>query len=180
MTIRVYAGKVPEIANSAYVDESAVVIGDVKIGEDSSIWPMTVVRGDVHSITIGKGTNIQDASVLHVTHDGKFSPGGFPLVVGNNVTVGHRVTLHACTVGDYCLIGMSATIMDGAVLGDRLIIGAGSLVPTGKVLEGGYLYVGSPVKRVRKLNEKEIEFLDYSASHYVKLKNHYKNPERLE
>jgi len=179
MTIRVYAGKVPEIANSAYVDESAVVIGDVKIGEDSSIWPMTVVRGDVHSITIGKGTNIQDASVLHVTHDGKFSPGGFPLVVGNNVTVGHRVTLHACTVGDYCLIGMSATIMDGAVLGDRLIIGAGSLVPTGKVLEGGYLYVGSPVKRVRKLNEKEIEFLDYSASHYVKLKNHHKNSERL-
>jgi carbonic anhydrase/acetyltransferase-like protein (isoleucine patch superfamily) len=179
MTIRIYAGTVPEIANSAYVDESAIVIGDVKIGEDSSIWPMTVVRGDVHSIRIGKCTNIQDACVLHVTHDGKFSPGGFPLVVGDHVTVGHRVTLHACTVGNYCLIGMSATIMDGAVLGDRLIIGAGSLVPTGKVLEGGFLYVGSPVNRIRELNETELEYLEYSASHYVKMKNHHKNPERL-
>lgn len=179
MTIRIFAGKAPKIANSAYADESAVVIGDVTVGEDSSIWPMTVVREDVHSIRIGKCTNIQDASVLHVTHDGKFSPGGFPLVVGDNVTAGHRVTLHACAVGDYCLIGMSATLMDGAVLGDKLIIGAGSLVPAGKVLEGGYLYVGSPVKRVRALKDNELEFLDYSASHYVKLKNQHKNPERL-
>jgi carbonic anhydrase/acetyltransferase-like protein (isoleucine patch superfamily) len=173
MSIRPFAGKTPEIAATAYVDESAVVIGDVKIGEDSSIWPMTVVRGDVHSITIGKGTNIQDASILHVTHDGKFSPGGFPLVVGDYVTVGHRVILHACTVGNYCLIGMAATIMDGAVLGDKLIIGAGSLVPTGKELEGGYLYVGSPVKRVRELNDKELEFLEFSANHYVKLKDQH-------
>ena len=174
MTIRSYAGKTPEIAASAYVDESALVIGDVKIGADSSIWPMTVVRGDVHSITIGRCTNIQDASVLHVTHDGKFSPGGFPLRVGDYVTAGHRVTLHACSVGNYCLIGMSATIMDGAVLEDKIIIGAGSLVPTGKVLEGGYLYVGSPVKRVRELNEKELEFLEYSAAHYVQVKNSYR------
>jgi carbonic anhydrase/acetyltransferase-like protein (isoleucine patch superfamily) len=173
MSIRPFAGKTPEIAATAYVDESAVVIGDVKIGEDSSIWPMTVVRGDVHSITIGKGTNIQDVSILHVTHDGKFSPGGFPLVVGDYVTVGHRVILHACTVGNYCLIGMAATIMDGAVLGDKLIIGAGSLVPTGKELEGGYLYVGSPVKRVRELNDKELEFLEFSANHYVKLKDQH-------
>lgn len=173
MSIRPFAGKTPEIAATAYVDDSAVVIGDVKIGEDSSIWPMTVVRGDVHSITIGKGTNIQDVSILHVTHDGKFSPGGFPLVVGDYVTVGHRVILHACTVGNYCLIGMAATIMDGAVLGDKLIIGAGSLVPTGKELEGGYLYVGSPVKRVRELNDKELEFLEFSANHYVKLKDQH-------
>ena len=179
MTIRTFAGKVPEIASSAYVDESALVIGDVKIGEDSSIWPMTVVRGDVHYIRIGKSTNIQDASVLHVTHDGKFSPGGFPLIVGDYVTAGHRVTLHACTVGNYCLIGMSATIMDGAVLGDRIIIGAGSLVPTGKVLESGYLYVGTPVKQLRELNKKENEFLKYSADHYVKIKNQHKIPERL-
>lgn len=171
MTIRSFAGESPEIADSAYVDESAVVIGNVKIGENSSVWPMSVVRGDVHSIRIGKCTNIQDASVLHVTHDGKFFPGGFSLTVGDYVTVGHRVILHACTVGDYCLIGMSATIMDGAVLEDKLIIGAGSLVPTGKKLEGGYLYVGSPVKRVRELTEKELEFLEYSAVHYVKLKN---------
>lgn len=173
MTIRSYVGKTPEIAASAYVDESALVIGDVRIGADSSIWPMTVVRGDMRAISIGHCTNIQDASVLHVTHDGKFSPGGYPLRVGDYVTVGHRVTLHACTVGNYCLIGMSATIMDGAVLGDKIIIGAGSLVPTGKQLEGGYLYVGSPVKRVRELNEKELEFLEYSAAHYVKVKNSY-------
>ena len=175
MTIRTFAGKTPEIDNSAYVDETAIVIGDVTIGADSSIWPMCVVRGDVHSIQIGKGTNIQDASVLHVTHDGKFSPGGYPLSVGDYVTVGHRVILHACSVGNYCLIGMSATIMDGAVLGDRLIVGAGSLVPTGKELEGGYLYVGSPVKRIRELTDKEMEFLEYSANHYVKLKDQHKS-----
>ena len=171
MTIRTLQGKTPDIADSAFVDESAVVIGDVTIGEDSSIWPMTVVRGDVQKITIGKRTNIQDACVLHVTHDGKFSPGGFPLTVGDDVTVGHRVTLHACTVGNQCLIGMSATIMDGAVLGDRLIIGAGSLVPTSKQLEGGYLYVGSPAKQLRPLNEEELNSLEYSADHYVEVKN---------
>ena len=136
---------------------------------------MTVIRGDVHSIRIGERTNIQDASVCHVTHDGDFSPGGFPLTVGNNVTVGHRVLLHACTVGDDCLIGMAATIMDGAVIEDNVIVGAGSLVPTGKRLESGYLYVGSPVKRVRELNDKELAFLKYSAEHYSKLKDLHKD-----
>ncbi len=171
MTIRTLQDKTPNIADSAFVDESALVIGDVTIGEDSSIWPMTVVRGDVQKITIGKRTNIQDACVLHVTHDGEYSPGGFPLNIGDGVTAGHRATLHACTIGDYCLIGMSATIMDGAVLGDRLIIGAGSLVPAGKKLEGGYLYVGTPVKQVRPLNEEELKSLEYSADHYVEVKN---------
>lgn len=175
MTIRSLKDKIPKIAESAFVDESAVVIGDVTIGEDSSIWPMSVVRGDVQKITIGKRTNIQDASVCHVTHDGKYTPGGYALTVGDDVTVGHRVTLHACTVGNLCLIGMSATIMDGAVLGDRLIIGAGSLVPTGKQLEGGYLYVGSPVKQVRPLNENELKSLEYSALHYVEVKNMHKD-----
>jgi len=106
-----------------------------------------------------------------VTHDGEYTPGGFPLNIGDGVTAGHRATLHACTIGDYCLIGMSATIMDGAVLGDRLIIGAGSLVPAGKKLEGGYLYVGSPVKQLRPLNEEELNSLEYSADHYVDVKN---------
>ncbi|MCG8379324.1 MAG: gamma carbonic anhydrase family protein [Proteobacteria bacterium] len=175
MAIRSYKGINPAIHKTAYIDESAVVIGDVTIGEDSSLWPMTVARGDVHSIKIGARTNIQDACILHVTHDGEFSPGGFPLVVGDDVTVGHRVTLHACTVGNLCLIGMSATIMDGAVLGDKVIVGAGSLVPTGKQLDSGYLYVGSPVKRVRELNEKELAFLEYSARHYAKLKDEHKN-----
>jgi carbonic anhydrase/acetyltransferase-like protein (isoleucine patch superfamily) len=175
MSIRSFKDKTPRIDPDAYVDETALVIGDVTIGEDSSIWPMTVARGDVHSIKIGKRTNIQDACVLHVTHDGEFSPGGFPLIVGDDVTVGHRVTLHACTVGNRCLIGMSATIMDGAVLGDNIIIGAGSLVPTGKQLESGCLYVGSPVKRIRELNDKELAFLEYSAKHYSHLKDQHKH-----
>ena len=174
MTIRDFQSKSPEIASSAYIDEAALVIGDVSIGADSSVWPMTVIRGDVHSIKIGERTNIQDASVCHVTHDGEYSPGGFPLTVGDDVTVGHRVLLHACTVGDLCLIGMAATIMDGAVVEDKVIVGAGSLMPTGKKLESGYLYVGSPVKRVRELNEKEIAFLKYSAEHYSKLKDQHK------
>ncbi len=174
MPIRTFRGKAPIIDNTAYVDESAVIIGDVTIGEHSSIWPMVVARGDVHSIKIGRETNIQDGSILHVTHDGKYSPGGFPLIIGNCVTIGHRVTLHACTVGDHCLIGMSATIMDGAVLGDKIIIGAGSLVPTGKELTSGFLYVGTPVKQVRALTDEEYEFLEYSAKHYAKLKEQHK------
>lgn len=174
MTIRTLKGKTPSIADSALIDETALVIGDVTIGEDSSIWPMTVIRGDVQKITIGKHTNIQDACVCHVTHDGKYTPGGFPLNIGDGVTVGHRATLHACTIGDYCLIGMSATIMDGAVLEDRLIIGAGSLVPVGKRLEGGYLYVGSPAKQIRLLSEDELSSLEYSANHYIEVKNIHK------
>ena len=175
MAIRLFKQIKPTIHDTAYIDETALVIGDVTIGEDSSIWPMTVARGDVHSIKIGARTNIQDACVLHVTHAGEPSPEGHPLNIGDDVTVGHRVTLHACTVGDLCLIGMSATIMDAAVLEDKVIVGAGSLVPSGKKLESGYLYVGSPIKRVRELNEKELKFLEYSAKHYVKLKNEHKN-----
>ncbi len=173
MSIRSFKGISPEIADSAYIDESAVVIGDVVIGEDCSVWPMTVIRGDVHTIRIGKRTNIQDGSILHVSHDGKYAPGGFPLSIGDDVTIGHGAIVHACTVGNSCLIGMSATIMDGAVLGDKSILGAGALVPTGKKLEGGYLYMGSPVKQVRELKQEELEFLEYSAEHYAKLKDEY-------
>lgn len=175
MAIRNFENKSPDIHPSAYIDETAVVIGDVTIGEDSSLWPMTVARGDVQSIKIGAQTNIQDGCILHVSHDSKYAPGGFALTVGDDVTVGHRVTLHACTVGNNCLIGMSATIMDGAVLGDNIIIGAASLVPTGKKLESGYLYMGSPVKQIRELTDKELEFLKYSAKHYSLLKDQHKN-----
>ncbi|MFT5395293.1 MAG: carbonic anhydrase/acetyltransferase-like protein (isoleucine patch superfamily) [Gammaproteobacteria bacterium] len=174
MAIRSYKDKTPDIHATAYVDETAVVIGDVSIGQDSSVWPMSVIRGDVNSITIGARTNIQDGSVLHESHTSEFSP-GYPLVIGDDVTVGHKALLHACTVGNMCLIGMSATVMDGAVLGDNVIIGAGSLVPPGKQLESGYLYVGSPVKKIRELNEKERAFLKYSAKHYSVLKDNYKN-----
>lgn len=171
MTIRRYKGKNPRIATSAYVDDSAVVIGDVTIGEESSLWPQVVARGDVNTITIGARTNIQDGSVLHVTHDGKYTPGGFALSVGDNVTVGHRVILHACTVGDLCLIGMASTIMDGAVLEPKVMLGAGSLVPGGKRLESGYLYVGTPAKKIRPLTDDELASLQYSADHYVHVKN---------
>jgi len=172
MTIRKYKDISPDIHATAYIDESAVVIGDVMIGQDSSVWPMSVIRGDVNSITIGARSNIQDGSILHESHTSEFFP-GYPLVVGDDVTVGHKAILHACTVGNMCLVGMSATVMDGAVLGDYVIVGAGSLVPPGKQLESGYLYVGSPVKRVRGLNEKERSFLEYSAKHYAKLKDEY-------
>ena len=174
MTIRKFENYTPEIAKSAFVDEASVVTGDVKIGEDSSIWPMCSVRGDINSIRIGERTNIQDGCVLHITHDSEFAPGGAALVVGDDVTVGHNVVLHACTIEDECLIGMGAVVLDGAIVQSGAMVGAGSLVPPGKVLEGGYLWLGSPVKRVRELSEKEQDFFKYSAMHYVKLKDRHK------
>ena len=129
--------------------------------------------GDVNTIQIGAFTNIQDNSVLHVTHDGPYNPGGYDLKIGNNVTVGHRVILHGCHIGDSCLIGMGATIMDGAVIESHNLIGAGSLVTPNKKLESGYLWMGSPIRKVRKLSEEERESIDYSASSYVKLKNRH-------
>lgn len=174
MTIRQFENYAPEVDKTAFVDESAVVTGNVKIGEDSSIWPMCSVRGDIHSISIGQRSNIQDGSVLHVTHDSEFAPGGHPLVVGNDVTVGHNVVLHACTIEDECLIGMGAVVLDGAMVRRGAMVGAGSLVPPNKVLDGGYLWLGSPVKRARELSEKEKAFFKYSAKHYVELKNRHK------
>ncbi len=173
MSFRSYKGVVPKIAEHSYVDESSVIIGDVVIGEDCSIWPMAVIRGDVNYIRVGDRTSVQDGAVLHVTHRSESNPTGFPLMIGSDVTIGHNVTLHGCTIGDRVLIGMGSTILDGAVLEDEVMLGAGSLVPPGKRLEGGYLWVGSPVKRVRELSEDEKAFLGYSANHYVKLKDEY-------
>ena len=175
MSVRRFEGRQPAIHPSVYIDEQALVVGEVSIGEDSSVWPMSVVRGDVNSIEIGERTNIQDGSVLHVNHDSEYAEGGMPLVIGNDVTVGHRVILHACQVEDDCLIGMGAIVLDGAVVRAGSMIGSGALVPPGKVLEGGYLYLGSPVKRVRELTEKEKRFWKYSAAHYVWLKNRHLN-----
>ncbi|MGH8580007.1 MAG: gamma carbonic anhydrase family protein [Gammaproteobacteria bacterium] len=176
MTIRSFEGKRPRIANTSYVDDSAVVIGDVTVGEHSSLWPLVVARGDVHAIRIGDYTNVQDGSVLHVTHDGESSPGGYALTIGNYVTVGHKAVLHACTVSDCCLIGMAATVMDGAALEPRVILGAGSLVPAGKTLAGDHLWMGVPAKQVRRLNARELVFLEYSAKHYAKLKERHRGP----
>jgi carbonic anhydrase/acetyltransferase-like protein (isoleucine patch superfamily) len=173
VAIETYKGVAPTLGARVYVHPAAVVIGKVTIGEDSSVWPTAVVRGDVHSIHIGARTSIQDGSVLHVTHDGPYAPGGRALIIGSDVTVGHRVTLHACTIGNACLIGMGAILLDNVVTEDFVMIGAGSLVPPGKELKTGGLYVGSPVKRVRDLTEKEIAFLTYSAAHYVKVKDEY-------
>jgi len=174
MTIRKFEEFTPKLDDSVFVDESAVVIGDVEIGTDSSVWPMCSVRGDIHSIRIGERTNIQDGSILHVTHDGEFSPGGNKLIIGSDVTVGHNAIVHACTVEDSCLIGMGSVLLDGCVVRAGAMVGAGSLVPPNKELDGGYLWLGSPVKKARELNDKEKAFLKYSAAHYVELKNRHK------
>lgn len=171
MAIRSYQGKTPQLGPGAFVDSSAVVIGDVQLGEDASVWPMAVVRGDMHRIRIGARSSVQDGSVLHITHAGPFNPDGYPLLIGDEVTIGHNVTLHGCTLGNRILVGMGSIVMDGAVVEDEVVIGAGSLVPPGKVLESGYLYVGSPVKQARALTEKERAFFSYSAGNYVKLKD---------
>lgn len=171
--IREFEDMKPDISSEAYVDEMALVIGDVHIAADSSVWPMSVVRGDINHIRIGERTNIQDGSVLHVTHDSEYKPGGSPLIIGDDVTVGHSVTLHACTIGNQCLIGMGSVVLDDAVIGEKAMIGAGSLVNPGKIVEGGYLWLGRPVRRVRELTEKEKAYLKYSAEHYVKLQRRH-------
>lgn len=173
MALRTFREHTPKVGPRAFVDRSAVVIGDVEIGEDSSVWPLTVVRGDMNRIRIGARTSVQDGSVLHITHAGPFNPDGFALIIGDEVTIGHKVMLHGCTLGNRILVGMGSTIMDGAVVEDEVIIGAGSLVPPGKRLVSGYLYVGSPVKQMRPLNEQERAFFPYSASNYVKLKDQH-------
>jgi len=173
MAVRKFNDKQPKIGKLVFIDDSAVVIGDVTLGDDVSIWPTTVVRGDVERITIGDGTNVQDGSVLHATHAGKYTGQGYPLTIGKGVTIGHRAVVHACTVGDYCLIGIGAIIMDGAVLEDYVMLGAGALVPPGKKLISGYLYVGVPAKQVRPLKESEKKFLEYSSQQYINLKNLY-------
>jgi carbonic anhydrase/acetyltransferase-like protein (isoleucine patch superfamily) len=173
MSIRSYTGIKPVIGQRAYIDEAAVVIGQVTLGDDASLWPFAVARGDVNSISIGARSNIQDASVLHVTHDGPYSPGGMPLVIGADVTVGHKCLLHACSVGDRCLIGMGSIVMDGAVVESEVLLGAGSLVSPGKRLESGFLYRGSPAQKVRPLTQEERAMLLYSAQHYVRMKDRY-------
>ncbi|WAJ37500.1 gamma carbonic anhydrase family protein [Pseudomonas sp. GOM7] len=173
MAIRKYQQHLPQLGERVFVDASAVVIGDVVLGEDSSVWPLTVIRGDMHRIRIGARTSVQDGSVLHITHAGPFNPEGFPLIIGDEVTVGHKVTLHGCTLGNRILVGMGSIVMDGAVVEDDVIIGAGSLVPPGKRLESGYLYVGSPVKQARPLTDKERNFFSYTAGNYVKLKDQH-------
>ncbi len=172
--IRSFRDKTPQLGDQVYIDETAVVIGDVTIGDRSSVWPLTAIRGDINRITIGADSNIQDGSVLHVTHRGEFSPEGAELIIGDQVTVGHKVLLHGCRIGNQCLIGMGSIVTDNAVIEDRVMIGSGSLVPPGKRLESGYLYLGNPVKQTRPLSDREIDFFAYVSEHYVKLARDYR------
>ncbi len=173
LNLRPFKGVRPALGQRVYIDPAAAVIGKVRLDDDVSIWPTAVVRGDVNSIAIGARTSVQDGCVLHVTHDGPFSPGGIPLIVGTDVTVGHRAVLHACTLGNFVLVGMGSILLDGVVVEDDCLIGAGSLVPPGKRLTSGGLYVGTPARRARDLTDSEREWLRYSAAHYVRLKDEY-------
>lgn len=173
MAIRPYKGILPRTGLSAYVDEAALLIGDVVIGEDSSVWPLCSVRGDVNYIRIGARTNVQDGTIVHVTHSHETITGGHPVVIGDDVTIGHHCTIHGCTIENRCLIGMGSTILDGAVLREGVFLGAGSLVTEGKEMEGGFLWFGRPARKVRPLTEEEKSWIEYSARHYVQLKNDY-------
>jgi carbonic anhydrase/acetyltransferase-like protein (isoleucine patch superfamily) len=171
--LRPYRDRLPRLGANVYVDPAAVVIGDVELADDVSLWPCTVARGDVNFIRIGARSNVQDGSVLHVTHDGPYTPGGMPLLIGADVTIGHGAILHACTIEDAALIGMHATVLDGAIVRRHAMIGAGAVVTPGKLVGEAELWLGNPARCVRKLTPVQIEQLYYSAAHYVRLKNEY-------
>ena len=173
MNVRQFNHTQPQMGKGVYIDIQSCVIGKVHLGNDVSIWPMAVLRADVNTITIGQGSNIQDNCTLHVTHQTTNQPNGAPLVIGESVTVGHRVVLHGCTIGNRCLIGISATILDNVIVQDEVLIGSGTLVPPGKILESGWLYLGVPAKRIRPLSDRERDHFTYSAQHYIDLKNQH-------
>lgn len=172
--IRPYLEHTPQIDDSCYIDTMSVVIGNVQLAENVSVWPFAVIRGDVNSIQIGKNSNVQDHCMLHVSHKKSSKPNGSPLIIGEDVTIGHHVTLHGCTIGNRVLVGINTVILDDVIVEDNVMIGAGSLVPPRKRLESGYLYVGSPIQKVRPLTDEEKAFLAYSAQHYVKVAGHHK------
>lgn len=173
MAIESYRDFTPQLGNSVFIHPTATVIGDVTIGDQASLWPNVVVRGDVNSIRIGPRSNIQDGSILHVSHRRASDPEGAPLILGRDVSVGHGVILHGCTIHDECLIGMGSLVMDKAVLEPRVLLGAGSLAPEGRVLQSGWLYLGRPAKQVRLLTSEELDYFAYLADGYVKLAGDY-------
>ena len=168
-----FKGIFPSLGQRNYIDSHTVICGDIEFGDDCSVWPFVAIRGDVNFIRIGNRSNIQDGSVLHVTRKSENNPEGNPLIIGEDVTIGHKVMLHGCTLGSRILVGMGAIIMDGTVVQDDVFIGAGTLVPPNKVLESGYLYVGNPMKQARPLKDSERAFLTQSATNYVMLKDEY-------
>jgi len=173
MNLRTFRGHTPQLGERVYIDPDCVVLGDVTLGDDCSVWPMAVVRGDMHRIRVGARVSIQDGSVLHITHASDYNPGGYPLSIGDDVTIGHKAILHGCTVGDRVLVGMNATIMDGAVVEDEVIIAAGAVVTPGKRLESGHVYAGNPARALRPLKDAERQFFTYTAGNYVTLKDEY-------
>jgi carbonic anhydrase/acetyltransferase-like protein (isoleucine patch superfamily) len=172
--LRAFNHTFPTLGERVFIDPACTVIGDVHIGDDSSIWPGTIIRGDVNYIRIGARSNIQDGTIIHVSHDGPSGkPVGFPTLIGDDVTIGHGAIIHACRIGNACLIGMGATVLDGAVIEDHGFVGAGAVIPPGKTVRSGELWLGNPAKCVRTLSEKDIAQLYYSAQHYVRLKDMY-------
>ncbi|MDK4624757.1 gamma carbonic anhydrase family protein [Kingella kingae] len=179
MTIRAYLHHTPQIDSSVYVDDSATIIGQVVLSVDSSVWCGAVVRGDVNHIHIGQRSNVQDLTMLHVSHQNDAKPEGSPLIIGDDVTIGHMAMLHGCRIGNRVLVGMGSIILDDAIIEDEVVIGAGSLVPPRKRLASGYLYMGSPVQQIRPLTEAERSHFVYSSAHYVKLANQYQKQPAL-
>ena len=172
-SLRPFQGRLPTLGQRTYVDPTATVIGNVELGDDVSVWPGTILRGDVNHIRIGARTNLQDGSIVHVSHHSPYNQSGHPTLIGEDVTVGHGTIIHACTIGDRCLIGMGACILDGANVATHGFIGAGAIVGPNKRVGEGELWLGNPARFVRRLSDQEIESLLYSAQHYVRLKDQY-------
>jgi len=174
MNLRPFLDQSPRLGQRVWIDPAATVIGDVEIGDDASLWPGAVVRGDVNYIRIGARSNLQDQCVVHVTHDGPNGPpGGLATLIGEDVTVGHGAIIHACTIGDASLVGMGAIVLDGARVEKNGFVGAGAVVAPGKVVGSGELWLGNPARCVRRLSPAEIDYFLYSAQHYVRLKDRY-------
>ncbi len=171
--LREYRGCSPQLDKTVYVDPAATVIGDVHIGSHGSVWPGAIIRGDVNHIRIGSRTNIQDGSIIHVSRPKPGLPSGCPTLIDDNVTIGHGVILHGCTISSHVLVGNAAVVMDGAIIEKHVMVGANALVPPGKKLASGFLYIGSPCKAARRLSAQEVEGLQASADNYVVLKNEY-------
>ena len=174
MAIRAYRGIHPSLGPGAWVDETAQVIGRVELGEDASVWPFVLIRGDVNEIRIGARSNVQDASIVHVSRPHPGNDAGWPTLIGEDVVIGHKVALHGCTIHDRVLVGIGSIVLDGVVVESDVIIGAGSVVTPGKRLESGFLYVGSPARRSRELTPQERARIPKMAADYVLLKNDYR------
>lgn len=171
--LRSIRGISPQLGERVYLDPACTVIGEVKLGDDVSVWPSAVIRGDLLPITIGARSNVQDGAILHTTHTSRFNPNGWALTIGEDVVIGHAAVLHGCTIGDRVLVGIGAIVNDGAIIEDEVMIGAGCLVPPRKKLESGFVYVGNPCRQLRAMTPEEREFLAYSPGNYVRLKDQY-------